>query len=117
MWPRLATVGIGVWLTCAPSILGYGEPARTIDHVVGPLLAGVSFVAIWEVTRALRWAGVPIAALLLLAPVAPGYDATAAINSVAAGASSLLLALLRGPLYGRYGGGWRELWRADDGSG
>ena len=56
-----------------------------------------------------------MAAWLLLAPAVLGYDdPTAAVNSVAAAAGSLLLAFIRGPVHGSYGGGWRALWKPDD---
>ena len=112
MWPRLASVAIGIWLMAAPAVLGYGDPARANDRVVGPIVVSVACVAIWEVARALRWANAVVALWLLIAPWVLGHDSIATANSVAAGMLLLTLATIRGPMRQRFGGGWRALRRA-----
>jgi hypothetical protein len=115
MWPRLASLALGVWLMAAPAALGYGDPARTNDRVVGPIVASIACVAVWEVVRALRWVNVVPALWLLTAPWVLGYERDAAVNSVAVGLALLALVVVRGPVRQRFGGGWRALLRSPDG--
>lgn len=111
MWARLASLVLGVWLMAAPAVLDYGDPARTSDRIVGPIVASVAFVAVWEVARALRWVNAISALWLLLAPWVLGYGPAAAANSLAVGVLLLTLAAVRGSMRQRFGGGWRALGR------
>ncbi|MGH7720080.1 MAG: SPW repeat domain-containing protein, partial [Gemmatimonadaceae bacterium] len=91
--------------------LGYAEPARTNDWIVGPIATSVAIVAIWEVTRPLRWVNAALGVWLVAAPWLLGYgDAAATINSTATGTLLLALALVRGEVKQRTGGGWSSLW-------
>src|SRR5687767_6556018 len=51
---------VGVWLTAAPGVLGYGGVARVSDHIAGPLAFLFGVTAIWEHMRPARWANLPI---------------------------------------------------------
>lgn len=106
---RVAAVVIGIWLEAAPAVLSYGTPAANIDRTLGPVAGGVAFVAIWAVAHPIRWATVPVGALLVLAPLL-GYPADAAISSIASGAAIAGLAFVGGDPEGSYGGGWRVIW-------
>jgi hypothetical protein len=110
MWAQVAAMLVGVWLMAAPAVLGYTGPARTNDHVVGPLAATFACVAIWEATRPVRWANLVLGAWLVLAPWWLGYDRVAAANSVTAGVALVTLSVVRGRLKHRFGGGWSALW-------
>jgi len=109
MWPRIASVAAGVWLMAAPAVLGYGDPARTADRIVGPLTAAVAFVAIWEVMRGLRWGTLPFGVWLVGAPWILGYGDRASANSVLAGLVLVALAFIGGRTRQRFGGGWSAL--------
>jgi hypothetical protein len=37
MWARLVHIILGVWLMAAPDVLGYHDPARPYDCIVGLL--------------------------------------------------------------------------------
>jgi hypothetical protein len=111
MWAQVVSALLGVWLMAAPAALGYGDPARTNDRIVGPIVASLAVVAIWEVTRGLRWVNVVCAAWLLVAPWVLGEGTTAAVNSVAVGSLLLALAFVGGSRRQRFGGGWASLWR------
>jgi hypothetical protein len=88
----------------APGVLGYGDPARSNDRVMGPLVANMAFIAVWEVLRGLRRASLALGAWLLLAPWVLGYAGVAeTANSVGAGILVLALASVRGRVSGRYG--------------
>jgi hypothetical protein len=109
MLAQAACAVVGLWLMAAPTVLGYGDPARTTDRIVGPLVASIACIAMWEVVRDLRRANLLAAVWLLVAPWVLGYDVTPAVNSLAAGALLAALARRRGALAQRFGGGWRAL--------
>lgn len=113
MWVRLANTAVGLWLMAAPAVLGYGDPADTNDRIVGPLAVTFAIIAIWEVTRALRWLNLALGLWLLAAPwLLGGYPADATVNSLAAGALLALFSLVRGKMQQEYAGGWPSLWRS-----
>jgi general stress protein CsbA len=115
MWPRIVNVILGVWLMAAPAILNYGDPAQTNDRIVGPIAAAFAVIAIWEVTRSVRWVNTMLGLWLLVAPWILGYDSSAAIlNSLVAGAIMALVSMVRGKVTQHYGGGWSSLWRSDN---
>jgi hypothetical protein len=109
---RIGAVAAGVWLMFAPAVLAYGDPAAANDRIFGPLGASLAFVAIWEVTRPLRWATLPVGVWLLAAPFVLGYDHTGAlISSIAAGVVMAGTAPLGGEITDQHGGGWSALIR------
>jgi hypothetical protein len=110
MLAQLACVLVGLWLMAAPAILGYGDPARASDRVVGPFVAAVACIAIWAVVRDVRRVNLLAAAWLLVAPWVLGYGLVSAINSIVAGALLATLASRGGRVTQRFGGGWRALW-------
>lgn len=110
---RIATVAVGIWLEAAPAVLAYDTPAANVDRILGPVAGGLAFVAIWAVAHPLRWATVPVGALLVVAPVL-GYPADAAISSVLSGLAIIALAFVGGDPDGDFGGGWRAIWTGRD---
>ena len=113
MWGQMINAGLGIWLMAAPSILGYGEPARTNEHIVGPLVATFAIIAVWEVTRPLRWVNLLLGVWLLIVPLAMSYGPGAATwNSLATGAIVAVVAAFPGKIEQRFGGGWSSLWRS-----
>lgn len=114
MWPRIVNAVLGIWLMAAPAVLRYGPPASTNDRIVGPIVASLAIIAIWEPTRPLRWINVLLGAWLLLAPWILGYEGSAeTMNSLFAGFLIVGFALIRGRIKERYGGGWSYLWSPD----
>lgn len=112
MWPNVFTMALGLWVIAAPAVLGYGDPAQTNDHIIGPLVAAFALIACWPVTRGLRWLNLLLGAWLVVAPWLLGYaEASATINSMLAGALIALLSLIKGERKKRIGGGWAELFR------
>jgi hypothetical protein len=109
MWPRLVSLALGVWLMAAPAVLGYGEPARTNDRVVGPVVASVAVVAMAEVVRSLRWANLVAGFWLLLAPWVLLYGPVSTWHSIGVGLLLLALAPIRGRVRQCFGGGWRAI--------
>lgn len=111
MWARLLAVAAGLWLMAAPAVLGYGTPAATSDRIAGPIGAAFAFVALWAITRALRWVQVPVGAWLVLAPLVLGYPADAAASSVISGLVLLGTAFVGHSAADQFGGGWASLTR------
>lgn len=108
--PRLAGIGVGVWLLCAPAALEYGGRAEANDRIVGPVVASLSFVALWELGRPLRWITLVLGGWLILAPVVLWYgDLVPLLSSVLSGLVLLLVAPLGGRRAGEpdpFPGGW-----------
>ncbi|MGH2588398.1 MAG: SPW repeat domain-containing protein [Dehalococcoidia bacterium] len=115
MWTQIAGAGLGIWLMAAPAVLGYGGFAADNGHVIGPLAASFATVAIWQVTRPVRWANLPLGAWLILAPWLFNYERDALINSLVVGLLLMLLASMRSNVDPkRLGGGWSVLWARGD---
>jgi hypothetical protein len=95
----------------APAVLGYGEPAATIDRILGPSCAAVAIIAMSEVTRPFRWVNVLIGSVLIIAAWLLGYPGAAVANSLLCGAAIIGLASRRGAVRRRVGGGWAALWK------
>jgi hypothetical protein len=112
MWAQVLSAFVGFWLMAAPSVLDYGRPMATSDWIFGPLIASFALVAAWEVTRALRWANVVLAAWLVLSPFVLGNLTTIA-NHVVSGILVGSLALVPGQRKHSFAGGFRSLvrWR------
>lgn len=112
MVARLVAVGAGIWLMISPAALRYVDTlAEASDRVVGPVAAAFSFVAIWGITRALRWTTLPIGVYCLVAPWVLGFPTDAAVSNATAGVVFVVTAFVGGEVGHRYGGGWVALRR------
>lgn len=116
---RLTNAALGIWLMASPAVLGYGNPAETNDRIVGPLIATLAIIAIWDILRPARRVNLVLGLWLIAAPWVlplffdPGYPPQATLNSMVVGAFVAALSLYRGKLGTRFGGGWRVLWQGD----
>lgn len=113
MWPRAIAALLGAWLMAAPAVLGYGDPARTHDYIVGPIVLSTAIIAMSEATRPLRWVNAAAGAWMLVAPFVLGFAAVARLNALVTGALLLVCALVRGSVQSDFGGGWSMLWRGE----
>jgi hypothetical protein len=109
MWAQLASAALGIWLMASPAILGFGDPSRTNNYIIGPFVAGLAGIATAQVMRPVRWANLPIGLWLVLAPFILGYGGVAAANSILLGLLLAALAFVRGKVDQRFGGGWSSL--------
>lgn len=110
MGARLVAVATGVWLMFSPAAFDYVDTVPgASDRIAGPVAAALSFVAIWSVARALRWATLPIGLYLIMAPWLLGFPTDAAVSNLAAGVIFVVTAFVRGGVAERYGGGWMSL--------
>jgi len=109
MWTLIVSALTGLWLMASPSILDYGDPARTNDWIAGPLAASLSVIAVSSVLRGLRWVILPLGIWQILAPWLLGFDTTPTINATVTGLILIAAALLTRHATTRYGGGWASL--------
>lgn len=106
----LVAVATGVWLVFSPAAFNYVDTVpETSDRITGPVAAALSFVAIWGVARALRWATLPIGLYVIIAPWILGFPTDAAVSNLVADVIFVVTAFIRGRVGGRYGDGWRSL--------
>jgi hypothetical protein len=112
VWAQFINMMLGIWLMAAPTILGYVGPARTNHHIVGPLAVSCAVIALWEVTRPLRWGNLVLGLWLLVAPWVFTGAWAAFLNGSLVGLFLMAFALVRGTAEPqRFGGGWSALWR------
>ena len=109
MWARIASFVLGLWLMAAPAVLAYADTARTNDRILGPIVAGLAFIAIWQLMRPLRWIELIVGAWLLAAPWILGYGIEPRLNSLVVGILLAVLAFLGGKPSKRFGGGWASI--------
>lgn len=95
----------------APAVLGYGGAASATHRLIGPIAAGLAFIAVWGHLRPLRWANLPLGGMLLVVPWPFAFGEAATLTSLVVGLILITLALIRGPVRERFGGGWTMLWR------
>lgn len=95
----------------APDILTYGDPARTQDHILGPMVVTIAMIAASEVTRPVRWLNVPLGAWLIIAPWILAYASAARWNSVIVGLLIMVFSMKRGTVQEHFAGGWSILWK------
>ena len=115
MWARIVNIAAGIWLMFAPWALGLQDPAAGSDRTVGPLIVTFAIMAIWEVLRPLRWVNFAFAVWLVVIPVFWNFPLRAVINDVVIGLLVAGLALVRGSLTQKFGGGWRSIFRQKEG--
>ncbi len=111
MWAHGMTAVLGIWLLVSPDLLGYGGQPRVNNQIVGAWMATLGMIAISECMREVRWVNLVLGLWLMSAPVILDYSHEWAFGSIAAGIIAILLALVRGTLSERFGGGWMVLWK------
>jgi hypothetical protein len=108
---HLLPVLAGIWLMASPAVLNYADPARANDRLIGPIVASLAIIAMWEIARPLRWINVAVGGWLLIAPWVLGHAPDARWNSLAAGALILGFSLVKGTRTHPVGGDWSALWK------
>ena len=107
---RIATVVLGIWLMAAPAVFGFDGTGENAHRLLGPVAGGLAFVAIWPFVDHVKWATVPVGALLALSPIL-GFPAVATVNAIVCGVAIVVLAFAGGRPEGHFGGGWRVIWQ------
>ena len=108
--PFLFTLTAGIWLTAAPQVVGYRDPAQSAHHILGPLIATIACISWSEAVRPLRWVNVGLAVVLAALALIPPFAAPAAtLVALPTAAAIAALSALAPPGRARFGGGWRAV--------
>lgn len=103
---------LGIWLMVSPAVFGFSKKIADNAHIIGPLIATFSIIAVWECTRNVRLFNLPLAVWLLAAPWVLNYqNTTATINDCAVAALILLLSRVKIKRKSRFAGGWPAVWK------
>lgn len=105
----LVSIMLGVGLYAAPDTLGYDGAVRVSHLITGAIAASVSLIAIADVAREARWINLFLGAWLVLSVPLLEHEPVGLGVGVAVGMSLTLLAVVRGPINQRLGGGWRAV--------
>lgn len=114
MWAQIVMTILGIWLMVAPGIFGFDKHISDNAHIVGPLIATCSIIAIWECTRNARLFNLPLAVWLLAAPVVLRYqNDTALMNDYFVAIAIIFLLLVKPSREHKFGGGWPAVWKSN----
>jgi hypothetical protein len=112
MWSQVVMALLGIWMMVAPGLLGFSKRISDNAHIVGPLIATFSIIAIWECTRNVRLLNLPLAVWLLAAPLILRYENdTALMNDYGVAILIVFLFLVKPARKHSFGGGWAALLR------
>ncbi len=110
----VATVA-GVGVMAAPSLFDYTGVAADVDHIVGPLIAAFGLMAASQILRALRWANICLALILLGSLIMSDRSAGGALAVALSGFLVGAASFVRGRIKTSFGGGWSSLWNNGNG--
>jgi hypothetical protein len=111
VWTQLLVVAAGLSIMALPDLMGYEDPERLNDQIVGPLIVSAAIIAVAETTRTVRWLNVVLGCWLVLAPVVLQYEPLhIGVRSSLLGILVAGLFWLAGPRTHELGGGWKRLW-------
>lgn len=116
MLARFLNLALGIWLMAAPELVGYSGPLRTNHLIVGPVVASIAVIGMWEIARELRWINLVLGIWLVVSAFllsGPG----GLTNGIISGAMIAVLSLVKGKIKGRVGGGWSMLFHKGSESG
>jgi hypothetical protein len=109
MGSLIVGIVLGLWLMASPSVLLYGGAARVSAIVAGALAASTSWIALSEVTRAVRRFDVALGIWVVLSGFVLPQPWPAAINSWVVGLLLGTVGMLSSRIESDYGGGWSAL--------
>ena len=106
---------VGAWLMAAPAVLGHsGTSLGSSDRIAGPVILATAYLAVFPITRLMRWFNVLPGAWLLVAPfLLSGGSTAATVSDVASGLLVLALFWVEKAPQEQYGGGWDTLVKDD----
>ncbi len=111
MIPMLMNVALGIWLILAPAFLLYEDSrAANFDRAIGPLIAAIATVCLWEVMSPVRWLCALAGLILLFSPIWLGHESESAlVVHLIVGLMVTAMSLIVRKAKHRYNGGWRAL--------
>ena len=103
-WKLLISMGLGVWVLFAPTVLGTTGRASESDRLLGVLIVTFTAIAVAEVGRPARFLNILFGAWLVIAPfLLAGYAPGGFAGGIIAGFALIILSFPRGKIRGRYG--------------
>lgn len=109
---QVMVAALGLWLTAAPEVLGYGGPARINDWFLGPLIVSAAVVSWWEFMRPVRWVNVALGTWTAGFATVFNTSAPGRMSGLVCGFLIALLALRQGTHRpALFGGGWKAVLR------
>lgn len=101
---------VGAWLMVAPAVLGHaGTAIGRSDRIAGPAVLATAFLAIFPITRLVRWFNLLPGLWLLPAPFVFDAPSDATVSNLLCGVVILALAPVERAPQDQYGGGWDTL--------
>lgn len=73
MWLRLIAIAIGLCVQASAYVFGCDGPAAANLYIVGPIVASIACIAIWEVMRPMRWVNLLLGVWLAISPLFLNY--------------------------------------------
>ncbi|MGQ0811911.1 MAG: SPW repeat domain-containing protein [Nitrospiraceae bacterium] len=114
MWAQAFNTALGVWLVVSPALLNYTGPGATNHYIVGPIIASIAFVSLWQVLRPIRWMNAPLGAWLLISPWLLNIGGPAMWTSALTGFLVMICASRGEAVTQHFGGGWSVLLRENE---
>jgi SPW repeat len=112
MWAQILNTALGLWLMAAPGIFRYNGVAADNDHIIGPVVASFSIIALSGCTRTVALYNIPLGIWLLLAPWFLGYESeVATFNDMTVGFFVTAFAFFKRKTVQQYNGGWSAIWK------
>ena len=112
MAPQILNTILGIVLMVLPGVFGFDKEVANIYHILGPLIVMFAFTAIFECTRPVRWANMPLAILLIFSPLfVNSSEGFSVLLSVVIGGLVLLFSLRKGKIKHKFSDGWTELFQ------
>lgn len=103
-WNLILSACLGIWLMCAPTILGIMHPAADSNYIAGPLIVAFSIISMSEVIRGLRFVNLFFGLLLISAPFwMEGFSSAGIASNLIIGVCIALLSFRKGMIRERYG--------------
>jgi hypothetical protein len=106
---------VGLFLMAAPALLGCAgvDDAADNHRAVGPVVVAIAFLAIFPITRLVRWGNAGPGLWLLGSPLLVDGPRAATVVSLLCGAAVLALFWIEKADQSDYGGGWDTLVKDD----
>ena len=105
-WLQLIAIALGIWLMVSPAVLPSTGSGAGVARIGGPLAIWVGMLALRGVTRPFRALNVVTGMFLAITPWVVSNTSPLILSSVLVGWALIVIALPRGTVRERTGGGW-----------
>jgi uncharacterized membrane protein len=105
-WLQVIAIALGIWLMVSPAVLPSTAPGAVVARIGGPLAIWVGVLALRGVTRPFRALNVLTGMFLAITPWVVSNTGPLILSTVLVGWALIVIALPRGGVRERTGGGW-----------